>query len=130
MFDRHSDGCEPRNPCKYCRALTFLRSKIDEEDLATYLAILSVDEPETSAGLPRGATPEMDIPIEDLGLSLRACNALRNRDKTRVWQVLQEPESYYARPGQVYNFGKGCLTELKAALKKRGWRLGQVSPSS
>jgi DNA-directed RNA polymerase alpha subunit len=93
------------------------------------LAAVKIDEPKTASSLPRGATKEMDIPIEDLGLSLRVCNALKNRDKLRAWQVLQQPESYYA-PGRIGNFGKGSLKELKEALVKRGWRLGQVAPSS
>jgi DNA-directed RNA polymerase subunit alpha len=84
--------------------------------------------------LPGGgsATPvpsggRFDTPIEDLGLSVRAYNALKRHNVTRVGEIiaLSEPELLNIR-----NFGDKSLTELRERLQELGFTEAELGEGS
>ena len=59
-----------------------------------------------------------DTPIEDLGLSVRAYNALKRHNITRVGEILALSENELLN---IRNFGDKSLTELRERLQELGF---------
>jgi len=74
-----------------------------------------------------------DVPIEDLGLSVRAYNCLKRAGVTKVGEVLDRLEKSEEEILAVRNFGRKSLEELKQSLVSKGFlsSMGKVfSPAS
>ena len=72
---------------------------------------------------PRAKVPSRtyDIPIEELGLSVRAYNCLKRAGITKVGEVLERLEKGEEEILSVRNFGRKSLEELKESLMTRGF---------
>lgn len=68
------------------------------------------------AVIPTGG--RYDTPIEDLGLSVRAYNALKRHNITRVGEILALSEAELLN---IRNFGDKSLTELRERLQELGF---------
>ena len=62
-----------------------------------------------------------DVPIEDLGLSVRAYNCLKRAGVTKVGEVLDRLEKSEEEILAVRNFGRKSLEELKQSLASKGF---------
>lgn len=69
-----------------------------------------------SAAIPTGG--RYDTPIEDLGLSVRAYNALKRHNITRIGEILALSEAELLN---IRNFGDKSLTELREKLQEFGF---------
>jgi DNA-directed RNA polymerase subunit alpha len=93
--------------------------------LVTHLRLIAgiTDEPETtveevSLGIPGRV---YDIPIEDLGLSVRVFNALKRAGVSKVGEVLDMMGKGSEVILTVRNFGDKSLNELKERLQELGY---------
>lgn len=72
-------------------------------------------------------SPEMQRPVNDLEIGIRARNSLLNEGITRIGDLVQlTPYSLLHLPG----FGKRCLREVTDALNQRGLALGMTQPTT
>jgi len=67
------------------------------------------------------ANPNLDKPIEDLELSVRSANCLKNADINFIGQLVQKTEQEMLR---TKNFGRKSLNEIKVLLDEMGLSLG------
>jgi len=65
--------------------------------------------------------PNLDKPIEDLELSVRSANCLKNADINFIGQLVQKTEQEMLR---TKNFGRKSLNEIKVLLDEMGLSLG------
>lgn len=63
---------------------------------------------------------ELDIPISELRLSTRVCNALSSKDIHTLGELVKTPLEKFE---EVKNLGKKSIEEIEEALKKRGYNL-------
>lgn len=79
---------------------------------------------------PRAKIPSRtyDIPIEELGLSVRAYNCLKRAGVTKVGEVLERLEKGEEEILSVRNFGRKSLEELKQSLVAKGFLLTTETP--
>lgn len=68
-----------------------------------------------------GPVALLDTLVEDLELSIRSCNCLRNMQVTTVRELVQKTEAELMR---VPNFGRKSLAELRELLALHGLYLG------
>jgi len=90
-------------------------------DQLTYFARLGKALPVLTSGLTTASFPiegRYATPIEDLGLSVRAYNALKRHNITRVGEILGLSESELLN---IRNFGDKSLTELRERLQELGF---------
>ncbi len=64
--------------------------------------------------------PDLEVPIEELKLSTRVCNALKLKDVTTLGELLQTPKESFS---EIKNLGKKSVEEIEEALQKRGLSL-------
>ncbi|MCD6408079.1 DNA-directed RNA polymerase subunit alpha [bacterium] len=64
--------------------------------------------------------PDLEIPISELKLSTRVCNALSSRNIKTLKDLLNTPKEKFE---EIKNLGKKSIEEIEEALKKRGYRL-------
>jgi DNA-directed RNA polymerase subunit alpha len=79
-------------------------------------------EPETDVVEP--ITPENEFlnqPVEDLELSVRSANCLKNADINFIGELCQKTDQEMLK---TKNFGRKSLNEIKALLSERGLTLG------
>ncbi len=81
--------------------------------------LLSVLEEESEAA--RTSTEVIDVPIENLDLSVRVFNSLKRTGITTVGEVLELLEKGDDALLSIRNFGEKSLTELQAKLRERGY---------
>jgi DNA-directed RNA polymerase subunit alpha len=62
----------------------------------------------------------LDIPISDLKLSTRVCNALASRNISTLQELLNTPRERFE---EIKNLGKKSIEEIEDSLKKRGYNL-------
>ena len=79
-------------------------------------------EPAATEVEVRGVSSRMyDVPIEDLGLSVRAYNCLKRAGVTKVGEVLERLEKGEEEILAVRNFGRKSLDELRESLIEKGF---------
>ena len=79
-------------------------------------------EPAATEVEVRGVSSRMyDVPIEDLGLSVRAYNCLKRAGVTKVGEVLERLEKGEEEILAVRNFGRKSLDELRESLVEKGF---------
>ncbi len=74
----------------------------------------------------RMASEVLDIPIENLDLSVRVFNSLKRTGITTVGEVIELLEKGEDALLSIRNFGEKSLTELYAKLRERGYLLDEV----
>ncbi len=82
----------------------------------TLLSVLEEDEEAT-----RMSSEVIDVPIENLDLSVRVFNSLKRTGITTVGEVLELLEKGEDALLSIRNFGEKSLTELRAKLRERGY---------
>jgi DNA-directed RNA polymerase subunit alpha len=102
-------------------------ARILQDQLSVFV---NFEEPAISPVAPRGAdAPPVELAylarIDDLELSVRSANCLRNENIVYIGDLVQKSEAELLR---APNFGKKSLTEIKAVLAERGLQLGVDLP--
>ncbi len=82
----------------------------------TLLSVLEEDEEAA-----RTSTEVIDVPIENLDLSVRVFNSLKRTGITTVGEVLELLEKGDDALLSIRNFGEKSLTELQVKLRERGY---------
>lgn len=98
-------------------------SKILKDQLTVFINFdEGVEMPEEAAALEVGAVNEnLFKPVEELELSVRAYNCLKNADIKFIGELVQRSEQEMLR---TKNFGKKSLNEIKDVLQEMGLSLG------
>ena len=65
--------------------------------------------------------PNLYKSVEELELSVRSANCLKNADIRYIWELVQKTEPEMLR---TKNFGRKSLNEIKAILEEMGLHLG------
>ena len=83
----------------------------------------SVEQPAAAVQSPAAPVPNehLDRSVEELELSVRSYNCLKNADITTIRELVQKSESEMLR---TKNFGRKSLTEIKDLLAGMGLSLG------
>lgn len=98
-------------------------SKILKDQLTVFINFdEGVEMPEEAGVLEEGAVNEnLFKPVEELELSVRAYNCLKNADIRYIGELVQRSEQEMLR---TKNFGKKSLNEIKDVLQEMGLSLG------
>ncbi|MGZ6339862.1 MAG: DNA-directed RNA polymerase subunit alpha C-terminal domain-containing protein, partial [Candidatus Limnocylindrales bacterium] len=78
-----------------------------------------------ASNVPQLPPNMLDMPIEELDLSMRAYNSLKRNNIVKVGQLLQLSDDDLLR---MRNFGKKSLDEMKERLRMRGFILPESEP--
>jgi DNA-directed RNA polymerase subunit alpha len=114
-----TDGSvSPQNALAYA-------AKILKEQLSVFINFnedyASPMQDEEAGKLLAPLNPNLDKPIEDLELSVRSANCLKNADINFIGELVQKTEQEMLR---TKNFGRKSLNEIKALLDEMGLSLG------
>lgn len=82
-------------------------------------------QPRVSSGIDAALEAKLNMPINDLNLSVRASNCLENESIRTVRDLVQKNEVMLM---ELRNFGETTLTELREKLKEFGLHLGMRVP--
>jgi DNA-directed RNA polymerase subunit alpha len=98
-------------------------AKIMKDQLTVFINFDEEAEmPDEPASLPAGAVNEnLYKPVEELELSVRAYNCLKNADIKFIGELVQRSEQEMLK---TKNFGKKSLNEIKEVLHSMGLSLG------
>ncbi len=100
-------------------------AKIMKEQMSIFINFDESAEPE-----PDQSPEEMEIPsfnenlyrsVEELELSVRSANCLKNAEIHQIWQLVTKSEGEMLR---TKNFGRKSLNEIKEVLSEMGLSLG------
>jgi DNA-directed RNA polymerase subunit alpha len=69
--------------------------------------------------------PHLLRKVEELELSVRSANCLKNDNIVYIGDLVQKSESEMLR---TPNFGRKSLNEIKEVLTNMSWNLGQMIP--
>lgn len=105
-------------------ALAFA-AKILKEQLTTFInfdeAEVEPEKTEEDKGDLEPLNPNLDKPVEDLELSVRSANCLKNADINFIGELAQKSDQEMLK---TKNFGRKSLNEIKALLTKMDLTLG------
>jgi DNA-directed RNA polymerase subunit alpha len=101
-----------------------IAAKILKEQLTPFINFEEVPEKETEKPeVPPEELPNQNLykSVEELELSVRSANCLKNANIRFIWELVQrtEPEMLKTK-----NFGRKSLNEIKAILEEMGLHLG------
>jgi len=99
-------------------------AKILKEQLATFINFEEGSDEglkEEGAPLEEQINPNLYKSVEELELSVRSANCLKNANIRFIWELVQKTESEMLR---TKNFGRKSLNEIKAILEEMGLNLG------
>ncbi len=110
------------------------------DDIVRYSARVLIGQLETLAGIDRAdpeiasvgkdkgaeVSPILFTPIEDLNLTVRSQNCLKQQEISWIGDLVQRTEKDLMR---FPNLGRKSLTEIKAALAQQGLQLGMDIPN-
>ena len=82
---------------------------------------VAIEPAVTETEAQRVSSRMYDVPIEDLGLSVRAYNCLKRAGVTKVGEVLERLEKGEEEILAVRNFGRKSLDELRESLVEKGF---------
>jgi DNA-directed RNA polymerase subunit alpha len=100
-------------------------AKILKEQMTIFINFDEESEPE-----PDKKTEDNDLPsynenlfrsVEELELSVRSANCLKNADINQIWQLVSKTEAEMLK---TKNFGRKSLNEIKEVLSEMGLSLG------
>jgi DNA-directed RNA polymerase alpha subunit len=122
FFNVHEDGCTPLQPCRRCKALSFLREKLNMSDFAELLMIFGEVQ---NALIENADVVDISTPLDKYGeqFSVRVRNSLYNENIKTLGDLLRYKESDLLR---IPNFGRMSLIEVKEVVKQTGHKLGEL----
>jgi len=123
-YDKLTIEVETDGSLKPENALAFA-AKILKEQLSPFINFDEAEvEPETNEEDSRKAVPlnpNLDKPVEDLELSVRSANCLKNADINFIGELTQKSDQEMLK---TKNFGRKSLNEIKALLTEMDLTLG------
>jgi DNA-directed RNA polymerase subunit alpha len=99
-------------------------AKILKEQLSLFINFEEeTEEPERTETVHQEEqiNPNLYKSVEELELSVRSANCLKNADIRYIWELVQKTEPEMLR---TKNFGRKSLNEIKAILEEMGLHLG------
>ncbi len=100
-------------------------AKILKEQVSIFINFEEGREPEPSRKLDGRETPKfnenLNRSVDELELSVRSANCLKNADIHKIWQLVSKSESEMLK---TKNFGRKSLNEIKEVLTEMGLSLG------
>jgi DNA-directed RNA polymerase subunit alpha len=100
-------------------------AKIMKEQMTTFINFDEEVEPEPSESKQEPEKPNFNEnlyrSVEELELSVRSANCLKNADIHKIWQLVQKTESEMLK---TKNFGRKSLNEIKEVLAEMDLSLG------
>jgi DNA-directed RNA polymerase subunit alpha len=100
-------------------------AKILKEQLAIFINFDEEAEPEISASEDDGSNAQFNEnlyrSVEELELSVRSANCLKNADIHKIYQLVSRTEAEMLK---TKNFGRKSLNEIKEVLAEMGLSLG------
>lgn len=101
-----------------------LAARLSRDHLTIFISLEDVAEPQPEAGAeqPRAALNEnLDKSVEELELSVRSYNCLKNANIRTIRELVQKTEAEMLK---TKNFGRKSLNEIKDILSSMGLSLG------
>jgi DNA-directed RNA polymerase subunit alpha len=100
-------------------------AKILKEQVSIFINFEEGSEPAPSRKLDGRETPKfnenLNRSVDELELSVRSANCLKNADIHKIWQLVSKSESEMLK---TKNFGRKSLNEIKEVLTEMGLSLG------
>lgn len=100
-------------------------AKILKEQLSIFINFDEEAEPTVSSSEENGGQPEFNEnlyrSVEELELSVRSANCLKNADIHKIYQLVSKTEAEMLK---TKNFGRKSLNEIKEVLSEMGLSLG------
>lgn len=123
-FDKLTIEVETDGSVKPENALAFA-AKILKEQLTTFInfdeAEVEPEKPEEDLNDHEPLNPNLDKPVEDLELSVRSANCLKNADINFIGELAQKSDQEMLK---TKNFGRKSLNEIKSLLTEMDLTLG------
>lgn len=123
-FDKLTIEVETDGSVKPENALAFA-AKILKEQLTTFInfdeAEVEPEKPEEDINDYEPLNPNLDKPVEDLELSVRSANCLKNADINFIGELAQKSDQEMLK---TKNFGRKSLNEIKSLLTEMDLTLG------
>jgi DNA-directed RNA polymerase alpha subunit len=115
-------GCSPVQPCDNCNSSSFSNEKMGEEGFnELHDEILGLLRPAENA--TKGQQTERapgETTIDELNLSVRSKNCLRNEGITTIEQIADMTQMDLRR---VPNLGSRSFDDVIAVLAENGWKI-------
>ncbi len=100
-------------------------AKILKEQMTIFINFDEAREPETDQKTDKSKTPQFNENlyrnVEELELSVRSANCLKNANIIKIYQLVNKTESEMLK---TKNFGRKSLNEIKEVLSEMGLSLG------
>jgi DNA-directed RNA polymerase subunit alpha len=100
-------------------------AKILKDQMTTFINFDEEAEPDRERGADRGSEPQFNEnlyrSVEELELSVRSANCLKNANILKIFQLVQKTENEMLK---TKNFGRKSLNEIKEVLSEMGLSLG------
>ncbi len=100
-------------------------AKIMKEQMNLFINFDETDEPQSDHGDEDGESPQFNDnllrSVEELELSVRSANCLKNADIHKIYQLVSKTEGEMLK---TKNFGRKSLNEIKEVLTEMGLSLG------
>lgn len=100
-------------------------AKILKEQMATFINFDEALEPQPEEEAQNREKPKFNEnlyrSVEELELSVRSANCLKNADINKIWQLVSKTETEMLK---TKNFGRKSLNEIKEVLSEMGLSLG------
>lgn len=100
-------------------------AKIFKDQMSIFINFDEEVEPEALDGSKEDSSPQFNDnlrrSVEELELSVRSANCLKNAEINKIWQLVQKTENEMLK---TKNFGRKSLNEIKEVLTEMGLTLG------
>ncbi len=100
-------------------------AKIFKDQMSIFINFDEEAELETPSGFKDDEIPQfnenLQRSVEELELSVRSANCLKNAEINKIWQLVQKSENEMLK---TKNFGRKSLNEIKEVLTEMGLSLG------
>ena len=100
-------------------------AKIMKEQMTLFINFDESEEPHSEHGDEEGESPQFNDnlfrSVEELELSVRSANCLKNADIHKIYQLVSKTEAEMLK---TKNFGRKSLNEIKEVLTEMGLSLG------
>ncbi len=100
-------------------------AKIFKDQMSIFINFDEEAELESPAGSKEDESPQfnenLQRSVEELELSVRSANCLKNAEINKIWQLVQKTENEMLK---TKNFGRKSLNEIKEVLTEMGLTLG------
>ena len=100
-------------------------AKIMKEQMSLFINFDETEEPSSDQGAEDGESPQFNDnlfrSVEELELSVRSANCLKNADIHKIYQLVSKTEAEMLK---TKNFGRKSLNEIKEVLTEMGLSLG------